>query len=198
VRVDAGVEEGDEVPVAYDPLIAKLIASGETREEALRALAAALKKTDVGGVVTNLPFLRWLVAHPEVRAGNTTTAFLEENPPLSRPLRVPRPWRSYWRLNQDRRSPPVRRPPPVVESFAHASGSGSGGRSVVSAPMPGTVLRVLAREGDHVESRQPLLLLEAMKMETPLVSPYDAVVRRVLVSEGERVAGGAALVELEE
>jgi acetyl/propionyl-CoA carboxylase alpha subunit len=198
VRVDAGVEEGDEVPVAYDPLIAKLIASGETREEALRDLAAALKKTDVGGVVTNLPFLRWLVAHPEVRAGNTTTAFLEENPPLSRPLRVPRPWRSYWRLNRDRRSPPVRRPPPVVESFAHASGSGSGGRSVVSAPMPGTVLRVLAREGDRVESRQPLLLLEAMKMETPLVSPYDAVVRRILVSEGDRVAGGAELVELEE
>jgi biotin carboxyl carrier protein len=69
---------------------------------------------------------------------------------------------------------------------------------VVSAPMPGTVLRVLAREGDRVESRQPLLLLEAMKMETPLVSPYDAVVRRILVSEGERVAGGAVLVELEE
>jgi acetyl/propionyl-CoA carboxylase alpha subunit len=198
VRVDAGIEEGDEVPVAYDPLIAKLIANGETREEALQRLAAALKKTDIGGVVTNLPFLRWLVAHPEVRAGNTTTAFLEENPPLSRPLRTPRPWKAYWRLNQDRRSPPVRRPPPTVESFAHASGAGGGGRSVVSAPMPGTVLRVLAREGDRVEARQPLLLLEAMKMETPLVSPYDAVVSRVLVSEGERVAGGAVLVELEE
>ena len=197
VRVDAGVEEGDEVPVAYDPLIAKLIARGETREEALDRLARALEKTHVGGVVTNLPFLRWLVGHPDVRAGNTSTAFLEENPPLSRPLRVPRPWQAYWRLNRDGGAAPPRRPPPLVESFAHATGGG-GGASVVTAPMPGTVLRVLTREGDRVESRQPLLLLEAMKMETPLVSPYDAVVRRILVAEGDRVSGGAVLVELEE
>jgi biotin carboxyl carrier protein len=47
-------------------------------------------------------------------------------------------------------------------------------------------------------ARQPLLVLEAMKMETPLVSPYDAVVRRVLVGEGDLVTGGAVLVELEE
>jgi acetyl/propionyl-CoA carboxylase alpha subunit len=197
VRVDAGVEEGDDVPVAYDPLIAKLIASGETRDEAFDRLTAALKRTDVGGVVTNLPFLRWLVSHPDVRAGNTTTAFLEENPPLSRPVRVPRPWADYWRLNQDRASRPRRRPAPVVETFAHASGAAGDDHSVVTAPMPGTVLRILAREGDRVESRQPLLLLEAMKMETPLVSPYDAVVRRILVTEGERVSGGAVLVELE-
>jgi biotin carboxyl carrier protein len=64
--------------------------------------------------------------------------------------------------------------------------------------MPGVVLRVLAAEGDRVEPRQPLVLLEAMKMQTPVVSPYAAVVRHVLVSEGERVAGGAVLVELEE
>jgi biotin carboxyl carrier protein len=64
--------------------------------------------------------------------------------------------------------------------------------------MPGIVVRVLAAEGDRVEPRQPLVLLEAMKMETPLVSPYAAVVRRVLVSEGDRVVGGAVLVELEE
>jgi acetyl/propionyl-CoA carboxylase alpha subunit len=197
VRVDAGVEEGDDVPVAYDPLIAKLIASGETREEAFDRLATALDETDVGGVVTNLPFLRWLVSHPDVRAGNTTTAFLEENPPLSRPVRVPRPWSDYWRLNRGGASPPPHRPPPVVEAFAHAPGAGGNGHSVVTAPMPGTVLRILAQEGERVESRQPLLLLEAMKMETPLVSPYDAVVRRILVAEGDRVTGGAALVELE-
>jgi len=64
--------------------------------------------------------------------------------------------------------------------------------------MPGTVIRVLASEGDRVEPRQPLVVLEAMKMETPLVSPYEAVVRRVHVGEGERVEGGALLVELEE
>jgi acetyl-CoA/propionyl-CoA carboxylase, biotin carboxylase, biotin carboxyl carrier protein len=193
IRVDQGVEEGDEVPVAYDPLIAKLIAYEETREKALDALAAALRETDVRGVETNLPFLRWLVAHPELRAGEATTAFLDENPPLSRPRRVGRPWAGSWRLNG---SPPPRSAPPTVEATGHADTLGA--QSTLVAPMPGVVIRVLAREGDRVEPRQPLVVLEAMKMETPLVSPYEGVVRRVHVSEGERVAGGAVLVELEE
>jgi pyruvate carboxylase len=60
------------------------------------------------------------------------------------------------------------------------------------------VIRLLVAEGDRVEPRQPLLVLEAMKMETPLLSPYAAVVERVLVAEGDRVAGGALLIELEE
>ncbi len=71
VRVDAGVAEGDEVGVAYDPMIAKLIAHAPTRDEALDQLDAALAETIVRGVTTNLPFLRWLVRHPRVRAGET-------------------------------------------------------------------------------------------------------------------------------
>jgi len=70
--------------------------------------------------------------------------------------------------------------------------------SAVSAPMPGTVIRVLVAEGDLVQARQPLLVLEAMKMETPLVAPFEAVVRRVHAVEGDQVAAGAVLVELEE
>jgi biotin carboxyl carrier protein len=66
----------------------------------------------------------------------------------------------------------------------------------VVAPMPGTVIRVLAEVGERVEAREPLVVLEAMKMETPVVAPYDARVGRVLVGEGDRVAGGAVLVEL--
>ena len=90
VRVDAGVEEGDEVGLGYDPMIAKLIAHGPTRAEALARLGDALAETEVGGVTTNLPFLRWLVAHPVVLAGEATTAFLTEYPPLSEPpLRLP-------------------------------------------------------------------------------------------------------------
>ena len=75
---------------------------------------------------------------------------------------------------------------------------GSGGESRVVAPMPGTVIRLLVQEGDTVRARQPLVVLEAMKMETPLTSPYDATVSAVHVAEGDRVAGGAVLVELEE
>jgi acetyl/propionyl-CoA carboxylase alpha subunit len=68
IRVDAGVEEGDEIGIAYDPMIAKLIAHGTTRAEAFSRLGAALRETEVVGVTTNLPFLRWLVSHPVVRA----------------------------------------------------------------------------------------------------------------------------------
>jgi acetyl/propionyl-CoA carboxylase alpha subunit len=192
VRVDAGVEEGDEVPVAYDPLIAKLIAHGETREEAFDRLARALRETEVRGLTTNLPFLRWLVAHPELRAGRATTAFLTDYPPLSRAPKASGPWAGSW--GRERGSSPLL----TVETTARATEGAGAEQSVVKAPMPGVVVRVLAAEGDRVEPRQPLVLLEAMKMETPLVSPYAAVVRRVLVSEGDRVAAGAVLVELEE
>jgi biotin carboxyl carrier protein len=64
--------------------------------------------------------------------------------------------------------------------------------------MPGTVIRVAVDEGDRVEPRQTLVVLEAMKMETPIVAPYEAVVRAIHVAEGDRVAGGATLVELED
>ena len=194
IRVDAGVEEGDEVGTAYDPLIAKLIAHGSTRDDALDRLARALIETEVGGVVTNLPFLRWLTAHPALRAGETTTAFLTEHPPLSAPpLRLPdRPWRGGFRLNL-----PV--PPPAPPPDADASADhGAQQQSSLSAPMPGTVIKVLVAQGDRVQPRQPLVVLEAMKMETPVVSPYEAVVRTVHVAEGDRVAGGTILIELEE
>jgi acetyl/propionyl-CoA carboxylase alpha subunit len=198
IRVDAGVEAGDEVPVAYDPLLAKLIAHGATREEALDDLSRALRATRVSGATTNLGFLRWLVDHPAVRAGETTTAFLEEHPPLSLPARHRGAFAGHWRLNRDRKAPPpATRAAPTVETSAQAS-DGAHETSALVAPMPGVVIRVLAGEGDRVAPRQPLVVLEAMKMETPLTSPYEAVVKRVHVAEGDRVAGGALLVELED
>jgi acetyl/propionyl-CoA carboxylase alpha subunit len=198
IRVDAGLEEGDQIPLAYDPMIAKLIAHGETRVETLARLAAALAETEVAGVTTNLPFLLWLVRHPLVRAGRTTTAFLAENPPLSEPPpRLADPvWQGAWRLNLP--APPPA-PRPDVDSAAHERGAaGDGAASAVTAPMPGTVLKLLVAPGDRVVARQPLVVLEAMKMETPLLSPFDAVVAQVHVAEGDQVAGGALLVELAE
>ena len=196
IRADAGVAEGDEVGVAYDPMVAKLIASAGTRAEAVDRLAAALAETEVVGVTTNLPFLRWLVAHPVVREGRTTTAFLDEYPPLSpAPRRLPRgAWATPWRLNLP--SPmPTAVADPDAASHDHRH---TGEQSSLTAPMPGTVIRVAVSEGDRVAARQPLVVLEAMKMETPVVSPYEAVVRAIHVAEGDRVAGGTVLVELED
>jgi acetyl/propionyl-CoA carboxylase alpha subunit len=197
IRVDSGVREGDEIGTAYDPMIAKLIAAADTRQEAFDRLTRALRETEVGGVTTNLPFLRWLVAHPLVRAGRVTTAFLTENPPLAEPpAAAPNAvWSEPWRLNLP--SPPAR-PAPDADAASGAQGSVGHEQSEVVAPMPGTVIRVLVEPGARVSARQPLVVLEAMKMETPLVSPYEATVRAVHVREGDRVAGGAVLVELDE
>jgi acetyl/propionyl-CoA carboxylase alpha subunit len=195
IRVDAGVEEGDEVGLAYDPMIAKVIAHAQTRERALDLLADALADTEVRGVTTNLAFLRWLVAHPAMRAGEATTAFLTEHPPLA-PLPVvhaPAVFREPWRLNLS--LPPPAAPPDVdLESRRAAATHGD---ASVSAPMPGTVIRVAVAAGDEVRARQPLVVLEAMKMEIPVHSPFDGTVKAVHAVEGDQVAGGALLVELE-
>jgi len=63
--------------------------------------------------------------------------------------------------------------------------------------MPGVVKQLLVEAGAQVAKGDVLLVLEAMKMETPVVSPYDATVRRVHVAEGDQVGAGDPLVELE-
>ncbi len=195
LRVDAGVEVGDEIGLAYDPMIAKLIAFGQTRDQALEFLAAALDGTAIEGVTTNLPFLRWLVSHPIVRAGEATTAFLVEHPPLSLLplLNAAGPWTIPWRLNLPDPPPAA---PPSIDSVAAGHGPAPG-ESAVTAPMPGTVIRVEVEPGDVAQPRRPLVVLEAMKMEIPVSSPFGGTVIAVHVSAGDRVAGGALLVDLE-
>jgi acetyl/propionyl-CoA carboxylase alpha subunit len=195
VRVDAGIEEGDEIGLAYDPLLAKIVVRGSNRGDALERLAAALAETEVSGVTTNLPFLRWLVRHPVVQAGDATTAFLTEHPPLSPrpPVDAPAPWRSPWRLNLP---PPPPAAPPDVDAAALAHSLTHAG-STVTAPMPGTVIRVEVDVGEDVPARRALVVLEAMKMEIPVHAPFAGTVTAVHISPGDQVAGGELLVELE-
>jgi acetyl/propionyl-CoA carboxylase alpha subunit len=77
IRVDAGVHSGDEVPVHYDPILAKVIAHGDDRERALSRLRAALDQSIVHGVISNLPFLRALVRAPEVERAMFDTEWIE-------------------------------------------------------------------------------------------------------------------------
>jgi acetyl/propionyl-CoA carboxylase alpha subunit len=195
VRVDAGVEVGDEIGLSYDPMIAKIVAHGQTRSEALDLLAAALAETEVAGVTTNLEFLRWLVSHPVMRAGEATTAFLTEHPPMSPApiVRTPPIWSSPWRLNLPA---PASTAPPDVDDEAHRHRPAHG-ESTVIAPMPGTVIRVEVGAGQAVHARQALIVLEAMKMEIPVHAPFESMVKAVHVAAGDRVAGGELLVELE-
>lgn len=86
------------------------------------------------------------------------------------------------------------------EAFNEAAATGGGhhgGLQHVTAPMPATVLRVLAAAGRQVQKGDTLVIIEAMKMELPLRASADAVVKAVRCREGELVAPDAVLVELE-
>ena len=78
VRIDAGTGVGDVVGTKYDPLLAKVIAHGDDRAEALSRLTQALDVTSVMGVTTNRGFLRWLLAQPDVQAGDMYTGLIDE------------------------------------------------------------------------------------------------------------------------
>jgi acetyl/propionyl-CoA carboxylase alpha subunit len=87
VRIDSGVREGDEIPVYYDPLLAKVIAHAETRELAIARLIAALQAFPILGIITNIPFLIRVLEHPRFRAGEIHTGFLDhEGASLSEPV----------------------------------------------------------------------------------------------------------------
>jgi 3-methylcrotonyl-CoA carboxylase alpha subunit len=79
IRFDSGVATGSEVTVHYDPLLAKLVTWGRDREESVERMSAALDRTAVLGVVTNLGRLRAILAHPAFRAGELHTGFIDEH-----------------------------------------------------------------------------------------------------------------------
>ncbi|RWR21787.1 ATP-grasp domain-containing protein [Agrococcus lahaulensis] len=89
VRVDAGVEQGGEVGSSYDPMIAKVIAHGATRGQALERLRDALAETSIFGVVTNRGFLRALLDEPSVRAGELDTGFIDREGERIAAARIP-------------------------------------------------------------------------------------------------------------
>jgi len=205
IRVDGGVVEGSTISVYYDPMIAKVIATAETRTFAIERLAAALREFTIEGVKTNVPFLLTLLARDEFRAGTIDTAFLDREqlvvdssqftaesrqpPAVSRkplsPSLKPRldPWDGATVAKAAQAAEPVKR-----------RGSGTAGHSV-TAPMPATVVSVQVAPGDKVQKGDVLLVLEAMKMELPIRAPGDATVKTVCCRSGDMVPGDAVLVE---
>jgi 3-methylcrotonyl-CoA carboxylase alpha subunit len=92
IRVDSGVEEGSDVPLHYDPLLAKVIATSATREDAIQRLMCALREFPILGVHTNIEFLLRILDHPRFRAGDVDTGFLDaEGAALaaSSPMEIP-------------------------------------------------------------------------------------------------------------
>ncbi|GAA1681467.1 biotin carboxylase N-terminal domain-containing protein [Nonomuraea maheshkhaliensis] len=288
VRVDSGLVEGGTVGSEYDPMLSKVIAWGHDRDAALRALDRALAGTAVLGVVTNLPFLRALAAHPAVRAGELDTGLVERLlpelvgadgvpqdvlaaaalvfhalPQGDDPWEVPDGWRvgepawTTWRLESRDGVHAVRvrglpeesaevmddegRPRParirtrqragdrtlsvtigdrtehylcvrradtlwlgrdgaswqltrhLIGDPGDRPGAATAGDGVVRSPMPGTVLLVKAERGDRVSEGQPLIVVEAMKMEHTVTAPRDGIVSELTARAGRPVDMDAVL-----
>jgi 3-methylcrotonyl-CoA carboxylase alpha subunit len=87
---------------------------------------------------------------------------------------------------------------PAVSIDPHVThGHGAGAHASLEAPMPGAVVRILVQEGQIVEAQQPLIILEAMKMEHIVAAPYAGILRRLFASLGAVVAKGTLLAEIE-
>ena len=252
VRVDAAVETGSEVTGFYDPMIAKVIATGPDRATALRRLDAALAHTVLLGVETNIAFLRALCRHARVVAGDLDTGLNETMLPLPAAAptmsmlaaaahsvtrtRLPgaselwheRPgWRigrpevlssTVFRTDDDvvleapaaythgipakvdaegavwvseqgatMRLMPLSRRARLERRLKERMPASGGPRDPEGrAPMPGSVVAVHVADGDRVAAGDPLVSIEAMKMEHPVLAPHDGTVH-LLVAIGDQV-----------
>jgi len=195
VRVDSGYREGDEVPAAYDSLIAKLIVWGNDREEARVRMLRALAEYTVAGISTTIPAHVALLNDPAFVQGTHTTRTVEESATLDG-LAVS----ASEEVEDDNvlivGSRSVRLWNPGMAASATASVHGGAGGGDLVAPMAGTILKVSVDEGDVVEAGATVIVLEAMKMETAIVASQAGTVSEIRVAPGETVAAGQVLAIL--
>ncbi|MGH2826780.1 MAG: acetyl/propionyl/methylcrotonyl-CoA carboxylase subunit alpha [Actinomycetota bacterium] len=189
VRVDSGYGEGDEVPGAYDSLVAKVITTGTSREVAIASMTAALEDMKIVGVSTTIPAHLLLLGEPSFVRGTHTTRTVETGGVLDS---LTEPGEGVLIVEG---RPVVLWHPSMAASAAAAVGARGSGE--LTASMQGTILEVLVREGEAVQSGDPLVVLEAMKMETTIAAPVDGLVTRIAVKQGETVRAGEVLAVVE-
>ncbi|MDO9075085.1 MAG: biotin carboxylase N-terminal domain-containing protein [Rubrivivax sp.] len=263
IRIDHGLAEGGEITPWYDAMVAKFVAHGSDRADAVRRLTRALQDVPLLGVANNGRFLRDLLQHPQFTAAVMTTTRLDEWAAAGEPLlQRPAPPDAAWQLAAALHAPraatrpasvshvditlhcqgqtrTLRAPPPDVAVLSSAAGvlhyiEGGVRRQAraarvgpqlhlaldgavftfteaspypasdtavdpgrACAPVAGVVAQVAVAVGDTVGIGQPLVCVEAMKMEMWLHAAAAGTVRVVHVKPKDTVASGAVLVELE-
>jgi acetyl-CoA/propionyl-CoA carboxylase biotin carboxyl carrier protein len=223
VRWDGGYDEGDTVSQHYDNLVGKLVVWAPDRDSARHRMLRALDELDIEGIATTAPAHRALLAHPDFGAGAHSTKWVEDeidatvfttesaatgappDAPADQPDLVEQTvtvevngkrFRVRLWLPEGAAGPaPRRRAAPRPRPGAGA-GAG-GGNGTISAPMQGTIVKVLVSVGDTVEAGQAVLVLEAMKMENHINAEASGTVREVRVQEGDTVGTGDVLVVIE-
>jgi acetyl-CoA/propionyl-CoA carboxylase, biotin carboxylase, biotin carboxyl carrier protein len=217
VRVDAGVEAGSVIGGQFDSLLAKLIVTGADREQALQRARRALAEFQVEGMATVLPFHRLVVEDPafasdftvhtrwiETEWDNTVEPFAgggetaEDEPRQSvvvevggRRLEVSLPAT----LALGGGSASVAKATPRRRG---GSGAPTASGDAVTAPMQGTIIKVAVSDGDTVDAGDLVVVLEAMKMENPVLAHKAGTVTGLSATQGSPVAQGTVLCEIKD
>jgi acetyl-CoA/propionyl-CoA carboxylase, biotin carboxylase, biotin carboxyl carrier protein len=213
VRVDSSLRGPGVVAESYDPLFAKLIVRGVDREEALARLGRALAEFRVEGISTTLPFFRAILSDEAFVSGDYTTGFIAERMEMLEiePSSTGEPGAVAERDSREVEvevngklfrvkvfgGEPARGAggPPRRRRGETRRASASGG--TIAAPMQGTIVRVLVKEGQEVEADEPVCILEAMKMESEVRSQKAGTVSEVRVEAGQAVRSGEPLILVE-
>jgi acetyl-CoA/propionyl-CoA carboxylase biotin carboxyl carrier protein len=221
VRVDSGVEAGSVVGAAWDSMLAKLIVTGATREQALRRAARALAEFRVEGVPTVLPFHRAVVVDPAfaplggqpfavhtrwIETGFTTA--LPDQPDPAAPTEEPEAQRRTLVVEVGGKRLEVSLPAAAPARAGATDGAGRRRRTAVrgvdpalsgdmlTSPMQGTIVRVAVSEGAKVEAGDLVIMLEAMKMEQPLTAHRAGKVTDLSAEIGATVSSGSAVCRI--
>ncbi len=207
VRVDAGFKNGDTIGGNFDSLLAKLIVTGATREQAIERARRALAEFSVEGLATALPFHRAILEDPAFTQDfKIYTSYIENEfnneIPMYQAAVVPlethmAPEYLVAEVNGKRFEVLVHAPKPVVKRHRakQSMAGGSGGASLAS-PMQGTVVKIAVKEGDRVEVGDLVIVLEAMKMEQPLMAHKAGVISNLSAVIGATVSSGTALCDI--
>ncbi|RCV48985.1 biotin/lipoyl-containing protein, partial [Marinitenerispora sediminis] len=222
VRVDTGCEAGFTVPQAFDSMVAKLVVTGRTREEALRRSRRALAEFEVGGMPTVIPFHQRVVADPAFAppAGEEFTVhtrwieneFRNDIPPYEGGAEQAEP-EARERVTVEvagkrievvlpaglgAAATPSRSAGPKTARRGGAKQAAAVSGDALVSPMQGTVVKVVAEDGAEVSEGDTVVVIEAMKMEQPLTAHKSGTVTGLSVTAGETVSNGAVVCEIKE
>ena len=207
VRVDAGFKNGDTIGGNFDSLLAKLIVTGATRVEAVQRARRALSEFKVGGLATALPFHRAIMEDPAFTENFTIhTSYIEnefknEIPPFAQSALESQTHAASEHLvteiNGKRFEIFVHAPEPVHKRHRAKQGaSGASTGTALTSPMQGTVVKIAVEEGQIVEAGELIIVLEAMKMEQPLIAHRSGVISNLSAVIGETVSSGSTLCDI--
>jgi acetyl-CoA/propionyl-CoA carboxylase biotin carboxyl carrier protein len=207
VRVDTGFRTGDAITGNFDSLLAKLIVTGATREQAITRARRAIAEFTIEGMATALPFHQAILQDPaftndfKIYTSYIEKEFKNEIPefkilPLEAQTKAAAD-HLVAEINGKRFEILVHAPEPVVKRHRakDALAGGSGGVGLTS-PMQGTVVKVAVTQGQIVEQGDLVIVLEAMKMEQPLMAHRSGVIANLTAVIGESVTSGTVLCDI--